>query len=311
MKLVISLDVEEEGLFSGRYPRTSGVTNVAELSRLEFIPRDFGFPLTLLVSYQVARDPAACEVLARWRDLYGAEIGAHLHPWSTPPYPDLPQPEPVPSEQLPLPLLRDKLGNLISTIKDSLGVTPASFRMGRFDFGPKILSLLPEFGLRVDSSIVPLTWKDRTDYFLAPADPFPLAPATTHGPALLEVPLTMVPVLASLPRALARLAPALPGTSGRQLLSWFKYVGAAGIQPAWFPLTSMRLAAALHRRRGGHTLTMFFHSSELKPGASRLFPNEAAVQRLVAKLRAFLTWLVQSGPVEGVTLSRLYREFIQ
>jgi hypothetical protein len=79
MKLVISLDVEEEGLFSGQYPRAAGVTNVAELSRLEFIPREFGFPLTLLVSYQVARDPAACDLLARWRDLHGAEIGAHLH----------------------------------------------------------------------------------------------------------------------------------------------------------------------------------------------------------------------------------------
>ena len=99
MKLVISLDVEEEGLFSGRYPRESAVTNVAELRRLEFIPRDFGFPLTLLVSYRVARDPAACEVLARWRDLHGAEIGVHLHPWSTPPFADLARPEPVPAEQ--------------------------------------------------------------------------------------------------------------------------------------------------------------------------------------------------------------------
>ncbi len=90
MKLVISLDVEEEGLFSGRYPRESGVTNVAELRRLEFIPREFGLPLTLLVSYRVARDPAACQVLARWRDLYRAEIGVHLHPWSTPPFADLP-----------------------------------------------------------------------------------------------------------------------------------------------------------------------------------------------------------------------------
>ena len=43
MKLVISIDVEEEGLFFGQYPRTPpGVTNVAELARLEFIPEEFG-----------------------------------------------------------------------------------------------------------------------------------------------------------------------------------------------------------------------------------------------------------------------------
>ncbi len=310
MKLVISLDVEEEGLFSGHYPRSSAVTNVAELSLLEFIPRDFGLPLTLLVSYQVARDPAAGEILARWRDLYRAEIGVHLHPWSTPPFSDLPQPEPIPAAELPLALLREKFGHLTAQVQDSLGVTPRSFRMGRFDFGPKVLDLLPEFGLRVDSSIVPLTLKGTGDYFLAPADPFCLTPAAAERPALLEVPVTMVPVLAHLPRTLARLAPYLPGSSGRRLLSWFKYVGAAGIQPAWFPLASMRLAAGLHRRRGGRVLTMFFHSSELKPGASRLFPTESAVAAFVAKIRAFLTWLMKSGPVEGVTLSGLYREYV-
>jgi len=311
MKLVISLDVEEEGLFSGRYPSASGVTNVAELSRLEFIPRDFGLPLTLLVSHRVARDPAACKILSRWRDHYQAEIGVHLHPWSTPPFADLPQPEPVPAEDLPLPLLRDKFAHLIEQTQDSLGLTPESFRMGRFDFGPRLQGLLPEFGLRMDSSIVPLTLKGTGDYFLAPADPFCLIPATPGHPALLEAPLTMVPVAPALPRVLARLAPRLPSAAGRRLLDSFRFVGAAGIQPAWFPLPSMRLAASLHRRRGGRVLTMFFHSSELQPGASRLFPTELAVRRFVAKIRAFLDWLVQTGPVTGVTLSGLYQEYVK
>ena len=60
----------------------------------------------------------------------------------------------------------------------------------------------------------------------------------------------MVPVIAGFPQALARLARRLPGSSGRSLPGWFKYAGAAGIQPAWFPLASMRLAANLHRRDG-------------------------------------------------------------
>ena len=175
MKLVISIDVEEEGLFSGHYPRTPpGVTNVAELARLAFIPRDFGLPLTLLVTYQVARDPAACRVLAQWRDRYGAEIGVHLHPWNTPPFADLPDPEPVASEKLPRPLLRDKFASLLSQVRAGLAVTPRSFRMGRFDAGPQVFSLLPEFGLEVDSSVAPLTRKNPDPrFFLAPADPFP------------------------------------------------------------------------------------------------------------------------------------------
>jgi hypothetical protein len=51
---------------------------------------------------------------------------------------------------------------------------------------------------------------------------------------------------------------------------------------------------------------MFLHSSELAPGGSPQFPTEAAVQRLVRKIRALLTWLKQTGPVQGVTLSDLF-----
>jgi hypothetical protein len=82
-------------------------------------------------------------------------------------------------------------------------------------------------------------------------------------------------------------------------------VAAVGVQPAWYPLASLKLATHLHRRRGGRVLTMFFHSSELQPGATRLFPTETAVNRFVGKIRGFLTWLVKTGPVQGVTLSDL------
>jgi hypothetical protein len=307
MKLVISIDVEEEGLFCGNYPRTPpGVTNVAELRRLKFIPREFGFPLTLLVSYQVARDPAARQVLAHWRDRYRAEIGVHLHPWNTPPFSELLEPEPIRSQRLPEALLRDKFAHLVDTVGGTLEVTPRSFRMGRFDWGPKVMGLLPEFGLRVDSSVVPLTHKPYgPDNFLAPADPFFLPSGLTQGHAVLEVPVTMVPVWAGLPPVVYRVAAGLPGTWGQGLRNSFRYVGASGVQPAWFPLPSMRLAARLHRRRGGQVLTMFFHSSELQPGASKLFPTEAAVRGFCNKIRDFLTWLVKTGPVAGVTLSDL------
>jgi hypothetical protein len=307
MKLVISIDVEEEGLFFGHYPRTPpGVTNIAELERLAFIPKEFGLPLTLLVTYQVARDPAACRVLTQWRDHYGVEIGVHLHPWNTPPYLDLPDPEPVPSARLPRELLRDKFANLLHQIQTNLEVAPRSFRMGRFDAGPQVWGLLPEFNLSVDSSVAPLTPKGaEAGHFLAPADPFVLQVPGINNHKLLEVPVTMVPVLAGTPGFVTRLAAVLPPKWGRRLRDSFRYVGAAGVQPAWYPLASMQLAAHLHRQRGGRVLTMFFHSSELKPGASRLFPTETAVQRFVGKIRTFLTWLMQTGPVEGVRLSDL------
>ena len=307
MKLVISIDVEEEGLFSGHYARTPpGVTNVSALERLAFIPRDFGFPLTLLATYQVARDPAACRVLARWRDHYGAEIGAHLHHWNTPPFAHLSDPEPVASERLPRALLREKFASLVSQVQAGLSVTPRSFRMGRFDAGSQVFSLLPEFGLEVDSSVAPLTGKNPDPgFFLAPADPFPLSVAGYEGKPLLEVPITLVPVVAGSPELIERLAALAPPAWGARLRNSFRYGGVTGVQPAMYPLVSMQLAACLHRRRGGRVLTMYFHSSELQPGTNPLFTTEAAVGRFVNKIRTFLTWLVQTGPVEGATLTAL------
>jgi hypothetical protein len=306
--LVITIDVEEEGLFSGSYPRAgSGVANIAELRRLEFIPQEFGFPLTLLVTYPMAQDQTVRQRLISWHQEHGAEIGVHLHPWNTPPFEDLPYPEPIPTANLPLVLVEAKLRSLVNCLTETFPEPPRSFRMGRFDWSSGLLNLLPRFGLKVDSSMVPLTIKGAgSQNFLAPADPFWLDVPVSSGAPLLEAPVTMVPVWAGSARALHRLAGLLPGNVGEALLSRYRFVGAAGIHPAWFPLFSMRLAASLHRRRHGRVLTLFLHSSELLPGGSPDFPDGAAVDRMVQKLRDFLAWLVKGGPVTGVTLSGLY-----
>lgn len=48
LRVIVSLDVEEEGLFSGRYAATGcGVRNVALLRELAPLTQELGFPLTL------------------------------------------------------------------------------------------------------------------------------------------------------------------------------------------------------------------------------------------------------------------------
>ena len=313
MRLVISIDVEEEGLFSGRYPRTPpGVENVKELRRLEFVTSEFGFPLTLLTTYSVAVSPPCQEILQYFRDLFRAEIGAHLHHWSTPPFQVLPYCEPIRSDLLPRPLLEAKFETLLASLRDNLGVVPQAFRMGRFDIGEVVFNLLPKFGLNVDSSVVPLQRiSGGPDHFLAPADPFRrLADPSRPGNSILEVPLTIVPLARTAPQLIHQLASNLSERNRNAVLTGFRYIASAGIHPAWFPLLSMKLAARLHRSRNGRVLNMFLHSSELKPGASPSFPTEKSVNSLVDKIRKFLSWLVRTGPVEGVTLSQLYSQGI-
>ena len=83
LRVIVSLDVEEEGLFSGHYAATGcSVRNVALLRRLAPLTRELGFPLTLFCAYTVFADAEACGHLAWMRDHCGAEIAAHLHHWS-------------------------------------------------------------------------------------------------------------------------------------------------------------------------------------------------------------------------------------
>jgi hypothetical protein len=308
LKLVITVDVEEEGLFSGRYPRVPpGVGNVRELGRIEFVTRDFGLPLTLLVTYPVALDPECGEVLDRWRGELGAEIGAHLHPWSTPPFVELPGPEPFPSDLMPESLLEAKLATLSTAIRGRWGVKPSSFRMGRFDLGRTVRRLLPTFGIRTDSSLVPFRFgPGAADHFMAPNEPFWLDEGETGEGRLLEVPLTQVALMPNLAARAYELGLGLDKRRRFLLLSMLRTVAVVGIQPAWFPLASMLWAARLHGTRGGRVLTLFLHSSELLPGATPSYPSEASVQRLTRRIRLFLQWLTNTYSIEGVTLSRLH-----
>jgi peptidoglycan/xylan/chitin deacetylase (PgdA/CDA1 family) len=308
VRVVVSVDVEEEGLFSGAYPRRApGVRNVARLPRLAFITREFGIPLTLLATYPVAQDSEAMGVLRDFRARLGAEIGAHLHPWNTPPFPDLGLPEPVRPGRLPPEVLRQKLETLAAALHEAVGERPRAFRMGRFDLDESLFPALAQAGFTVDGSLVPLRVAlAGPDHFLAPADPY-LTPAG----GLVETPLTVVPLVAGSPQLLAALCRFLPRTWGEGLRRGFRFVGAVGLPPAMFSLPAMRLAARLHRRRGGRVLHLFLHSSELLPGASPQFPTEASVARLMEKIRAFLTWLQRQGLVRGLTMSALAAEIRQ
>lgn len=297
---VISIDVEEEGLFRGRYEREVRASNVRHLERLAFCREEFGVPLTLLVAYPATQEPEARDVLRRFQEEQGAEIGAHLHHWNTPPFENLPYPEPVRCHQLPRELLRAKLTNLTAAIEDNLGQRPRSFRMGRFDFCESLPPLLAELGYEVDSSLVPLRSEMHgPDHFSRRAGVHDLG----HG--LLEAPLTTVPVVEPLAGMVARLAGVMPYAARVRLQRGFTMLLGAGVHPLWYSLASMKLATRLHLARGGRVLNMFLHSSELMPGASPKVPDEAAARALAEKIRAWLTWLKAGYEMRGATLTQL------
>ena len=297
--VAVTADVEEEGLFSGRYSADCAVRNVALLPRLAPLTRELGFPLTLLCTHAVLTNPESRVTLARMRDSLGAEIGAHLHHWSTPPFGPEASP-PVPTDKLPTELFRTRLRALLRAGQDFQGTPLRSFRMGRWDLKAALRPLLAEEGIRVDSSVCPLrVFPNGPDHFTAPSDPY----WTDPGHTLLEAPVTQIPLFPWTAGAFYATTRALPG--GDAFADNFHFWGALSANPLWHCSTLMYLAARLHVERGGRALCLFWHSSEMMPGASPHVRTERDADRLFARIYDFLRRLKEDFAVRPVTLSAL------
>lgn len=297
--VLTSLDVEEEGLFSSRYPRADlSVSNVARLRQLAPISRELELPLTLFCAWSVFANREAASHVAWMRDNCAAEVGAHLHHWSTPPEVAAGDGPPERTAALDPRKLQARLASLLAIGKAFQGAPITSFRMGRWDLAAKLLPMLASCGIITDSSICPLrAVPGGPDHFRAPADPYWVKMASGR---ILEAPITQLPLFRFLPG----LWEGLSGMTGLKK-DLYHFFGALSVNPFWHGQKIMRLATRLHAARGGRVINLFWHSSEMLPGASPHVPSEEAAQAMLAKIRGYLTWLADSYEIRGVTATEL------
>jgi len=304
VELVLSIDVEEEGLFRGAYVRAKPtVRNVAGLARLSPLLDEFGLPVSLLCTHSVFADAAACRSLSGMCARHRVEIGAHMHHWNTPP-------SETGSEdgqgyespgRVPASLLKARMASLFAAGRAFLGKPLTSFRMGKWDLHRWHWPLLAEAGVAVDASVRPLHYASQgPDHFDAPADPYVVP---VRGCAILEVPLSCRPLRA----CVRRLSPS-SGTGGavrRRLAASVQKWGALALLPVHHPLWMMKAVTKRHLAQGGRVLSLTWHSSEMMPGATPHVPDTPAVEHFLEKIRGYLCWLMGWAAVQGRTLDEL------
>lgn len=312
IKLVVTIDVEEEGLFSNRYdPHNRSVTNVRQLVTLDATFQEFGIRPCLMVTYPVITHGPSADLLNALREKWRGEIGAHLHYWNTPPLTALPDPAPVPSESIPGDLLTEKLHTLLDAIR-ARGTEPTAFRMGRFNFGSRMLSVLEKAGISVDSSVAPMRrYYGGPDHLAARTDPYfpdPTNVLAEGNSKVLEVPMTILPVFKGLGGFLERLRRRSMIPEG--WISWLAMnVASLSAQPMGTGLRRLQAAARLHLHRGGRVVTIFFHSSELVPRGSPQHQTLEDVERFRRRIHNFLGWLRNDRGGESVTLTELGEQY--
>lgn len=309
--LAASLDVEEEGLFGGKYVcRAPSLRNTAFLSRLAPL-LERGLRPTLFCTHCALTDAPTQAMLARLRDRHGAEIAAHLHFWNTPPLaddgPDVLSR--VPAAALGQGAFRAKLRQLLAAGAAFQGEALRSFRMGRWDLHRHHWPVLAEQGITCDASIRPLHGpaadahglRLRPDHFSAPRTPYLVRTACGD---ILEVPLSVTPLLKTLPALLERLPAALrqPAVS-----SYFRW-GALTLLPVEHPLRVMQYMTRRFVAAGGRILSLTWHSSEMMPGGAPHMPDEGHVTRFLEKIKKYIEWLPTIGDLRSVTMQEIRRE---
>lgn len=323
MKFILTIDTEGDNQWD--HGRDLTVENIKFIPRFQAICDDYGIKPTYLVTSEVCQDAYARDLFTWYVSDRRAEVGAHLHAWSTPPFIDSEgfkenDPHHAFASELPYNMLNGKIANLTEQISASFGKRPTSFRSGRYGFNENVARSLVANSYIVDSSVTPFVNWDRhkgipggiggPDFIDCPAFPYNYS---FPGGSITEIPITIMPTR-------------IPLTVSEKLAHfYFRNVDDSLVlrglrklffsnQPVWLrpvPGTDLRLLTQLVDvtiDRQLPFITMMFHSSELMPGCSKYRPDGESVEELYMLLTGFFK-LLMDRKITSVTLTEAAQGF--
>lgn len=306
--LAVVVDTEEEFNWSAPFDRdATSVEALSELYRFQEVCTEHGVVPTYVCDWPVVTSGEGARALGEHLTLGRCEVGAHLHPWVTPPHVEEVTDHNSYPGNLPPDLEREKLEGLTGAIEEHLGKRPVVYRAGRYGLGPRTAEALVALGYTVDVS--PLAGFDLSkdggpDWSDLDAAPYSFGP----GGALLGLPATggYAGWLAGggalhralhgpLPRALR-----LPGILSR--LGAFERLA---LSPEGFTLAHMqRLTRALFSR-GRRVFQLSLHSPSMLPGCTSYARNPQERDELLARCSGYFRWFREEMGGEVVTASSL------
>ena len=317
--LVVTVDTEEEGLWSGEYASQATTKNIDSVPRFQSLCDQFAIRPTYLLTSPVVESPDAARTLRSIQDDGRCEIGAHLHPWnSSPIVPDSSYPYDSYFCNLPLDIQRAKLEQLTDRIECNFGRRPISFRAGRYGINLSGIEILRAFGYRVDSSVLP-----RADYRNEGGPDFRSATCCPYYPSKEdflvgggENSLLEIPVTAGFTHRYFELANRLRQQAMCSPLRHFRAVGVLDrtgiatqvkLSPEQASLKQMKQLAQAVVKRGVPVLVLMFHSSSLLPGCSPYVKTQEGLDRFLNRLEEFFVFACEELLLDPITLGECYR----
>ncbi|MFC1524390.1 polysaccharide deacetylase family protein [Thermodesulfobacteriota bacterium] len=298
VKLYITIDTEEDN-WDGYAPTDNPVNNILALPKLQRLFDQFGAVPTYLVSYPVVTNDVSFDVLKEIMSSGRCELGAHCHPWNTPPFLEKISVSNSMLCNLSADLIEKKISILHQEIVNRFGVTPKSFRSGRWAFNGKVAQALINNGYKIDTSITPFTnWGKYAgpDFSRASAEAYSfdssnIFTARDDG-LLLEIPPT-VGFLQKHQKTCAGIRNWIidNGIDRYRLLGVldkFKMVNYRWLSPELNDGPGMISLAKSFIRNGHRFLNMSFHSTTLLPGCTPFVKSEDDLQNFLHDIEIFL-----------------------
>jgi hypothetical protein len=298
--LFVVVDTEEEFDWDAPFSRAStSVTAMRHIDRVQRLCDVAGVAPTYVIDYPVATQPEGFAQLAAWARDGRCHVGAHLHPWVTPPFD-----EPVTAANsfaanLPAALQTAKLTRLCGAIAEHTGVVPRVFKAGRYGISAPLLAAFEALGLQIDASVNPCMDFSRVngpDFTAFDARPFWFGP----GGALLETPCTHGFIgwgrsggvtAAGLARRFEALR--LPG-----ILSRAGVLNQVMLSPEGNTLDEMIALTRALLADGQRTFSLTFHSPSVVPGHTPYVRSQADLDTFLSCIERYFAFFF--GEAGGV-----------
>ena len=282
-QLIVVIDTEEE--FDWNKPVDRNATSVVAMqyiNRVQGIFDQYGIKPCYVIDYPIASQQDSYQHLVEIFKDERCEIGAHLHPWVTPPETEVLLPENTYPGNLQRSLEYEKLENLTQVIQQNFAFQPTIYKAGRYGFGENTQDILRQLGYQIDLSYCPSFDHGSDggpDYSRAHAEPFWL----DDEKSLLEIPVTgsFVGSAGAASRGLFNFAQRhkqlkLPG-----ILSRLGIVDRLVLTPEGYTHEEHVKITEFLYHKGVRTFTWSFHSPTVMPGTTPYVENEQDVKNFL------------------------------
>lgn len=303
--LLVVIDTEEEFDWDAPFDRAeTGVEAMRDVGIGQALFDEFGIKPCYVIDYPIATQETGWRPLKEIQDEGRCEIGAHLHPWVSPPFvEEVNAPNSYPGN-LPQGVEEEKLRRLAEAIEDRFGRRPRTYKAGRYGFGRNTAQALELLGFENDCSPAAgfdLSGDGGPDWSRHSPEPAWFG----TGGKLLSIPTTggFVGGLAGVGSTLHHLAHRPPLIWGRLpgILSRLGALERLMLSPEGYELEHLKRLTRALLDRGTQVFSFSFHSPSLRPGCTSYVRTETDLKGFLAVCRQYFDHFL--GELGGVSLT--------